>query len=423
MTAADVLFLAAAQVVTVDGGGPGPKRGKRAMNDLGVIEGGAVAVRRGRIVAVGPTKRILRSFHAPHLVSCRGRTLLPGFVDAHTHPVFAKMREEEFAMRCRGASYEDILAAGGGIHASAKALRKATEESLAKGVRSRLDAMLVHGTTAAEAKSGYGLTTESEVKSLRALRRAAEGHPVTVAPTFLGAHALPPEFEDDRGAYVREVVTKMIPAVARGRLATFCDVFVERGAFTVAEGLEILRAGKRHGLRPKVHADEFRDGGGALLAAKVRAVSAEHLGATGPKGIRALAKAKVVAVLLPGTSFFLGLDRRPDARAMIRAGCAVAIATDFNPGSSPTENLGLVAALACTMLRMTPEEAVAGITRNAAAAAGLDKEHGRIAVGRRANLVVLDAPSYAHLPYRLGTNLVESVYVDGRLVAERGRRV
>jgi imidazolonepropionase len=214
----------------------------------------------------------------------------------------------------------------------------------------------------------------------------------------------------------------MIPKVAAQKLATFCDVFVEKGAFTVEEGRRILRAGKRHGLRPKVHADQFRDGGGAQLAVDVGAISAEHLDATGPRGIAAIAKAGVIPVLLPGCCLFLGLER-PNARAMIEAGCAVALATDFNPGSSPTENLHLIASLGCTLLGMTPEEAIVAITRNAAAAAGLEGDHGRIARGRRADLLVLDAPSYEHLPYRLGTNLTHMVVVGGKIVVERGRRV
>lgn len=416
----DLLLAHASQVVTLDGG-EGPKAGPEAMNDLGVVEGGSVAIHRGRVVEVGPSQELARRYRATRTLACRGRTLLPGFVDAHTHPVFASLREDEFARRCRGATYEQILAAGGGIHASARRLRETPRDELVRGVVGRLDRMLLHGTTVAEAKSGYGLTTASEIKSLEALRRAARGHPVRVVPTFLGAHALPPEHRGDREAYVREVVEEMIPRVARRRLAVFCDVFVEQGAFTVEEARRILAAGRRHGLAPKIHADQFRDGGGARLAAEVRATSAEHLEATGPEGIRLLAAAGVVPVLLPASCLFLGLER-PRARALIDAGCAVALATDFNPGSSPTENLALVAALGCVELGMTPEETIAAITRNAAAALGLEGEAGRLAKGRRADLVVLDAPSYLHLPYRLGTNLVRTVIVGGRIVVDRGRR-
>lgn len=423
MTRCDLLIEGAAQVVTLDDGRPGPKRGRAATNDLGVVEDGAVAVHGGKVVAVGPTDALRGRFKPKAKIDAEGRTLLPGFVDAHTHPVFARMREEEFALRCRGASYAEILAAGGGILASAKALAGVPTTALAFAVRKRLDRMLLHGTTTVEAKSGYGLTTASELASLEALALAGRAHPVTIVPTFLGAHALPAEFAARRSAYVDEVVLRMLPVVARRKLARFCDVFVEEGAFTLAEGRRILKAAKALGLGLKIHADEFGDSGGARLAASLRATSAEHLGGTGAAGIRALARAGVVPVLLPATSLFLGLARKPDARAMIAAGCPVALASDFNPGSSPTENLALVAALGCTTLSLTPEESIAGITRNAAAAVGEDARAGRIAPGRRADLVLLDAPSYLHLPYRLGTNLVARVLVAGRTVVRDGRRV
>jgi len=343
-------------------------------------------------------------------------------VDPHTHPAFAKMREDEFAMRCRGATYEEIFAAGGGIHASARRLQKEPMARLVAGIRRRFDRMLLHGTTTAEAKSGYGLTTEAELKSLRAIREASRGHPVRVVSTFLGAHAMPPEHKADREVYVKGVIEVMIPQVAEEDLATFCDVFVEEGAFTLAEAARIFEAGRAHGLRPKVHADQFGDGGGADLAATVGAISAEHLDGTGEEGIRRLREAGVVPVLLPAACLFLGLSR-PNARRMIDVGLAVSLATDFNPGSSPTENLSLVAALACAELGMTPEEAVVAITRNAAAAVGLEAEAGQIAVGRRADLVVLDAPSYVFIPYRLGANLVRTVVAGGRIAVDRGRIV
>jgi imidazolonepropionase len=418
----DLLLYGASEVVTVDRRGAGPLRGARAMSDLGVVPEGAVAVHQGRVVAVGPTNEIIRSYRGFRRIACRGRTVLPGLVDAHTHPAFAAFRDDEFARRCRGATYEEILAAGGGIHASAARLGETPLPRLARSVRRRLDAMLLHGTTGIEAKSGYGLTTASEIKSLRAIARAGNGHPVEIARTFLGAHALPTAYAGDRAGYVREVVEQMIPRVAKQRLARFCDVFVEKGAFTVGEARRILTAGKRRGLKPKVHADQFRDGGGARLAAEMKAVSAEHLECTRPAGIRALAKAKVIPVLLPGTVLFLDLPR-PDARAMIEAGCAVALATDFNPGSSPTENLHLVASLGCTLLGMTPEEVVAAVTRNAAHAAGLQDHQGRIAPGRRANLLILDAPSYVSLAYRMGTNLTWTLISRGTIVVRGGRRV
>ena len=423
MRTVDTLMLGAAQVVTVSGGRAGPARGPNAMNQLGVIEDGALAIHRGRVVGLGTSNEITRQFRGKRRLFLRGRTVLPGFVDPHTHPVFARWREGEFALRARGADYEEILAAGGGIHASADATRAASLGDLVEGVTRRFDRFLLHGTTLVEGKSGYGLTHESELRSLRALGRAASKHPIQVVRTFLGAHVVPKEFSEDRAGYVREITERMLPEVADKRLAEFCDVFVERGAFSVAEATTILRAAKRLGLRAKVHADQFRDGGGALLAARMKAVSVEHVDATRKKGIEALRKAGVVPVLLPTASVFTGLKHLPNGRKLIDAGLPVALATDFNPGTSPTENQMLVASMACSLMGMTPEEAIVGITRNAAAAVGRSATHGQIAIGRHADLVVLDAPSYTFGPYRMGTNLVHAVLVRGRVVARRGRLV
>lgn len=420
MRQADLILLGASQVVTMDGGRAGPKRGARDMNRIGIIEDAGIAIRRGRIVAIDHTNVIAKSFRAMQRVFCRGRAVLPGFVDPHSHPVFARPRVDEFAMRCRGADYEEILEAGGGIHASARAVRDATLQDLAAQVRARLDGMLKYGIVALEGKSGYGLTQESELKSLQAMRSGSNGHPIELVRTFLGAHVIPEEYKDRRRAYVKLLTDEMIPRVAKRKLARFCDVFVERGAFGINEARLVLQAGKRHGLRPKVHADQFRDGGAAKLAASVKAISAEHLDATKPAGIRALAQAKVIAVLLPTAGVFTGLKQRPNARKFIDAGCAVALSTDFNPGTSPTENITLAASFGCTLLGMTPEEAICAITRNAAAAAGLEDRYGRLAVGRRADFVIIDAPSYEHIPYRMGTNLVQDVYVAGRPVVRRG---
>ena len=423
MRTVDLLVLNAAEVVTVATGPAGPARGRVAMNDLGVMHDASVAIHRGRIVAVGPTNSITKAYRGTKRVFAEGCALLPGFVDAHTHPVFAKWRDDEFARRCRGEAYEAILAAGGGILVSAKAVEETDEAELRAGLESRLDEVLLHGTTTMEAKSGYGLSVEAELKSLRAIRAAARASTVRLVATFLGAHAIPAAYAKRRAAYVSLVTDEMIPAVAKQRLAAFCDVFCETGAFTKAESARILRAAKAAGLATKIHADEFGDGGGAALAAREGATSAEHLGGTGPAGIRALVKAGVVPVLLPTTSLFLRLAGRPDARAMIEAGCAVALASDFNPGSSPTGNLQLTAALGCSMLGMTPEEAITAITRNAAAAVGLSGRVGSLARGFAADLVILDAPSYVHVPYRLGTNLVRTVVATGQVVVEDGRLV
>lgn len=399
----------------MDDGQPGPARGAAA-RELGVIPEGAVAIRRGRIVGLGPSAALKATFRPARTVHLKGRTILPGFVECHTHPVFARWREEEFALRAAGADYEAILAAGGGIHASAEALGKVDEDELVAGVRQRLDDLLDHGVVAAEGKSGYGLSLDGELTSLDVLRRAARDHPVHLERTFLGAHVVPRSHADRRAEYIRLIVEEMLPRVARRRLARFCDVFVERGAFTVEEARTIFAAGARHGLVPKVHADQFRDGGGALLAAEVGAISAEHVDATGPAGRQAMARAGVIAVLLPTASVFTGLAHKPDARALLDAGVAVALSTDLNPGTSPTANLALAAGLGCALLGMTPAETITAITRNAACAIGQDAHFGRLAVGRPADLVVLRAPSHVHLPYRLGQNLVERVYIRGERV-------
>ena len=419
MRTVDLVVSGAAEVVTVARGPKGPARGRDAMNDLGVVRDGAVAMDGKNIVAVGPTRAIVAAFRGRRRIDAGGRAVLPGFVDAHTHPVFARWRDDEFARRCRGASYEEILAAGGGILASARAVETSTPGRLLTGLLAKTAEVLRHGTTTMEAKSGYGLTVAAELASLRAIRAAARAAPVRLVPTFLGAHAVPVAYAARRSAYVRLVTDEMLPAVARGRLAVFCDVFCETGAFTRAESRTILRAAKALGLATKVHADEFGDGGGAALAAREGATSAEHLGGTGPAGIRALARANVVPVLLPTTSLFLRLPKLPDARGMIEAGCAVALASDFNPGSSPTGNLQLAAALGCARLGMTPEEVVTAITRNAAAAIGLSGRVGSLARGFSADLLILDAPSYVHIPYRLGTNLVRTVIARGRVALTR----
>lgn len=415
MRACDLLLLGASEVVTVDDGTPGPATGAAA-NHLGIVPDGAVAIRAGRIVAIGPSSELRAAFRPTKRVHLKGRAVLPGFVECHTHPVFARWREEEFALRTQGATYEAILAAGGGIHASAEALGQADDDDLVAGVRQRLDDLLDHGVVAAEGKSGYGLSLERELTSLDVLRRAARDHPVHLERTFLGAHVVPRSHADRRADYVRLIVDEMLPRIAKRRLARFCDVFVERGAFTVAEARTIFEAGKRHGLVPKVHADQFRDGGGALLAAEVGAISAEHVDATGPQGRKALAAAGVIAVLLPTASVFTGLVHKPDARALLDAGVPVALSTDLNPGSSPTANIALAAGLGCALLGMTPAETITAITRNAACAIGQDGRFGRLVVDRPADLVVLDAPSHVHLPYRLGQNLVHHVYVRGERV-------
>jgi len=389
-----------------------------------VIHDGAVAVGDGLILAVGRTSRIRRSYRAEEEIDASGMTILPGFVDAHTHLVFSSLgyRPEELSMKARGMSYMEILASGGGIMRTVRATRAAPEGQLVRECLKRLDVMLLHGTTTVEAKSGYGLTVEDELKCLRALREADKRHPIDLVPTFLGAHAVPPEYEGRSDDYVELVVSEMLPRVAKARLASFCDVFCERGVFTPEQARRILLAGLRYGLKAKVHADEFSDTGGASLAAELGAASADHLLFSSEDGLKAMAEAGVVAVLLPASPLTTMIDRFADARRMIELGVPVALGTDFNP-NCPVENVQTVIALACYRMGMTQAEAISAATLNAAHAIGLSGSVGSIEPGKKADLVVLDVPGHEHVGYRLGSNLVKYVIKSGELVVEDGRLV
>jgi len=410
---ADFILTGAGELVTLDPAlGEGP---------LGVIRGGALAAVEGKIVWVGKTSQVHKAvgLHGDgRELDAQGRVVMPGFVDSHTHCIFAGSREKEFAQRIAGATYQEIAAAGGGILSTVEATRDATTDELVAFATRRLDLVLQHGTTTLEAKSGYGLTTADEVKILEAIRLLQDPHPVEVHATFCGAHEVPPEFRGNTGGYVDLVVDEMIPAVGQRRLAEYCDVFCEQGVFSVEQSRRILRAGLEHGLQPKLHADEFSATGGAELAAEVGALSADHLLHARPEGIRAMREAGVTATLLPGTAFFLGLPYAP-ARAFLDAGVRVALATDFNPGSSYTPNMQLIVTLACTQMRMTVEEAIQAATLNGAYALGLQAQVGALAPDRWCDLIVLDVPSYYHVPYLYGVNHVRSVVKAGQLVWPR----
>jgi len=424
---ADLVLYGASELVTPVG--PAPLKGRK-LGELKVIRDAAVVIRDSRIVAVGRTRQIRRTFSAEDELDVSGLTIVPGFVDAHTHLVFASegFRPEELEMKAKGFTYMEILARGGGIMKTVRATRAASERRLAEECLRRLDLMLLHGTTTVEAKSGYGLTPEDELKCLRALKAADKEHPVDLAITFLGAHAVPPEYEGRPGDYVELVVSEMLPRVAEGHLASFCDVFCEKGVFTPEQARRVLEAGLEHGLKPKIHADEFSDTGGARLAAELGAASADHLLFASEEGLKAMAEAGVVGVLLPASPLTTMLGRFADARKMIKLGVPVALATDFNP-NCPVESVQAVMALACYCMRMTQAEALAAATLNAAHAIGLSGEVGSIEPGKKADLAILDVPGHEHLGYRLGSNLVrhvvkagELVVEDGKLVYKRGRR-
>jgi imidazolonepropionase len=405
--------------------GAAPRAG-RAQADAGVVRGGCLATRGGSIVFVGGAdeyRRQVRLLPGAGVIEASGRVVLPGFVDVHTHLPFAGDRLEEFLLRLSGATYEQMRARGGGILTTVRAVREAARADLVAAARPFLDRMLLHGTTTCEAKSGYGLRLEDEIKQLDAVADLNTGHPVDLVPTFLGAHAVPAEFAGRADDYVRVVCEEMIPEVARRALARFCDVFCERGAFTLPQSRRVLEAGAAAGLAPKIHADQLTPGGGAELAADVGAVSADHLEHVSEAGISALAGKGTVAVLLPIVPLFLRDPRQAPARRLIEAGVPVALATDLNPGTSFCESVPLALSLACLQAGMSPDEALVGATINAAAACGCAADRGSLEVGKLADVVVFDAPRREHLIYHPGVNLCAEVIKRGKIVVRAGQRV
>jgi len=412
----DILIVNASELITLAGGSEKPRAG-REMRELGVIKGGCVAIKDGRIVAIGKTVDIRKTVRAETIINASGKTVMPGFVDPHTHLVFAGSREDEFQARVEGASYMDILKAGGGILKTVRETRKASVDELLGFGLNTLDVMLRHGTTTVEIKSGYGLTTRDELKILGVIKRLNQLHAVDVVPTFMGAHTVPLEYRNNPEDYINLVVEEMIPKVAEKGLAEFCDVFCENGVFTVEQSRRVLEAGKNHGLKPKIHADEMSYCGGAELAASVEAISAEHLLFASDAGLRAMAEKGVIAVLLPAAAFSLMSGRYADARKMIDYGLPVALGTDFNP-ICWVESQQLVISFACHFMKMTPAEAITAATINAAHAIGRAKEVGSIEVGKKADIIVLNVPNHRFLGYRFGVNLVDKVIKNGRLMVD-----
>jgi imidazolonepropionase len=420
---ADLAVLEAAELVTCRG--PAPRAGS-AQAEAGVLRNASLAAREGRIVFVGAAgdfRRRVRLAPAAEVIEARGRVVLPGFVDCHTHLPFAGDRLDDFLARLGGASYAEIAARGGGILTSVRAARAASRAELAGAALPYLDRMLLSGTTTCEAKSGYGLRLEDEIRQLEAVAELDRSHPVDLVPTFLGAHAVPPEFSGRAGDYVEAVCGEMVPEVARRGLARFCDVFCERGAFSPEQARRVLEAGAAAGLRPKIHADQMGDGGGAALAAALGAVSADHLEHVGERGIAALARCETVAVLLPIAPFFLRDSRQAPARKLIEAGVPVALATDLNPGTAFSESMPLALSLGCLLAGLAPDEAIVGATLNAASACGCASDRGSLEEGKIADLAILGAPRREHLVYHPGVNLCTDVVKRGRAVVRDGRRV
>jgi len=386
---------------------------------LGVIQNGAVAVKGERIVWVGDSRKIpdeLRLDAEGKELDASGKVAMPGLIDSHTHLVFAGSRELEFEQRIRGLSYLEIAERGGGIVSTVEATRKASFEELYLLGKKRLDRMLSKGVTTIEAKSGYGLSLVDELKILKVIQALSGVHAVDIVPTFLGAHTVPVELKNDRARYVEQVIHQMIPGVASEGLAEFCDVFCEEKAFSLEEAKAILEAGKRYGLKPKIHADQLSSGGGAELAAEVGAYSADHLDYVSSAGMERMAERGVTAVLLPGASFFLSMKQYPPAREMIQRGLSVSLATDLNPGSSMTESLPLIMTMGCTLYKMLPGEVIQSTTIHAAKSMGKDGAVGSLDPGKQADLLLLDIPNYHYLPYHFGVDHTDTVIKRGKIV-------
>ena len=386
------------------------------MSELAIIHDGGMLIRDGKIDILGPSDEIEKNARGSEIVDARGRVVLPGFVDAHTHLVFAGNRLDDFERRARGETYEQIAKAGGGIWSTVAKTRAANDADLFTQAQKHAAWFLKGGTTTAEAKSGYGLTVEDELKILRVTRRLNQETLLEVVPTFLGAHAIPREDRESPERYVDLVINEMLPRVAKENLAEFCDVFCERGYFDLEQAREILVAAKKFGLKLRIHADQITNSGGAKLAAELNATTADHLEKTEGQGIAAMKSAGVQPVLLPGSVYALGSTCYPRAREMIDAGLAVVIATDFNPGSSPSPSMPMMLSLACTQMKMSPAEAIAASTINAAYSIGRGHKTGSLEIGKLANFAIFDCQDYRELAYWFGFSQTHSVYVRGRSV-------
>jgi imidazolonepropionase len=415
----ELAVLNCGQLVTL--AGPKRPRIRSEMRELSIIPNGAMFVRDGRIRAIGDLAEIEPlSSGVTEIVDARGRVVLPGFIDAHTHPVFAGNRADEFERRAEGAGYEEIAALGGGIRSTVRRTREASEEELYERGSIYKGWFLRSGATTIEAKSGYGLSLEDELKLLRVIRRLSDAGPLRYVPTFLGAHEIPDEYRANPRRYVDIILDEMLPEVAKQNLAEYCDVFCEPGIFDTQASAEILRRARSLGLGMRIHADQLSLSGAAEMAAEVGAATADHLEQVDAAGIKALVRANVQPVLLPASAYTLGSRKFPPAREMIESGLAVVLATDFNPGSSPTPSIPFVLSLASTQMRMTPAEAITATTVNAAYSLGHGGELGSLEIGKRADFVIHDCQDYREIAYFVGVESAWKVYIDGKLAFDRG---
>jgi imidazolonepropionase len=413
-----ILITGASQVLTLRGGGP--RRGN-SLSKIGLVKNGAVLVRDGKIVTAGPQAEVERrpEAKAAEKLDVGGRVVLPGFVDSHTHLIHAASRAEEYELKIQGASYEEIARKRGGILNSVKNLRAASQDALKKRAIAALEEFAAYGTTTVEAKSGYGLDVTSELKILRLHKELNREQPLEIVSTFLGAHVVPLEFrvkKDGAEQYLSLLMEKLLPEVVVGDLAEYCDVFCDRGAFTVGQSKKLLTKAKEHGLRPRLHAEQLSRSGATQLAVELEAASCDHLEQVNEADIRALAKSGTVATLLPGCDFHLGLEKYAPARKLIEAGAIVGLATDYNPGTSPTVSMTMILSLACSQLKMTPAEGIAAATINGAFALGREKTVGSLEAGKQADLAVYEVEDYREIPYYFGMNVCWMTMKSGEIV-------
>jgi imidazolonepropionase len=414
----DLIIKNISQLVTL--AGPARPRAGTEMRELGLVSNGALLAREGVIVAVGAASEVIAQARPDALcIDARNSVVMPGFVDSHTHPVFAGTREDEYEMRAAGFTYQQIASQGGGIRATVRKTRAASEDELLEMALPRVRWLLEYGTTTVEAKSGYGLTVVDEAKILRVIARLNAETQLELVPTFLGAHEIPDEYRGAREDYIQLVIDEMLPLVAGEAIARYCDVFCESHVFTVDESRRVLLRAKELGLGVRIHAEQLSMSGGAGLAAELGAATADHLEWIDADGIAALSRGGVIAVLLPGAVFNLGLARYAPARAMIESNLPVALATDFNPGSSPTPSMQMILSIACTQMRMTPAEAIVATTINGAYSLGCGRRIGSLEVGKQADVVVFDCSDYRQIPYLFGVNHALVVIKSGRIVVDR----
>jgi len=420
----DLAIINANELVTLDSKYGVPRKGKQ-MTELAIINDGAIAINGEKITFVGTTKEIKNKYSLEKIgkiIDASKKLVTPGFVDPHTHIIFDGTRENELSMKLSGKSYLEILESGGGILKTVRETRKASISKLVDNGKRILDTMMNYGTTTVETKSGYGLSIENEMKSLKAIKILNEEHPLEIVPTFLGAHAVPPEYKDRIDDYVELIVSKMIPLIAKEKLAEFCDVFCEEGIFSIEQTRKILNIAKNYGLKPQIHIDEIVDTNGALLSAEINAIQTGHLLKSNMEGLKAIARAGVIATLLPATPFCLMLRDYAPAREMIEMGIPIALATDLNPNCW-TESMQIIIALACFNMKLSPAEALTASTINGACALQREDKIGSLEVGKKADIAIFDIPTHEFLPYHFGVNLISQVIKNGKIIVNNQKLI